>query len=668
MRYREINEARRGGDSNPKMGESDIVKKLQGYEGLGEYYYMSYTVIDKLGINPRSGYNTPIGIYSYPLVDRILNDIDYRGLKGVPYMGDAPYIWVFKPRNIDRGLVIDDYGQSDYDSDREKLFKYVSGRDDRITDQVFDKTEEYALKNTMFKFPAGNLWNLTRILSLILVGEQSLFRFTDKLAKIGDLVKVSGLIGIVNDIFDDSSEYEIEYGNYSVEHVGFDDVDILPEIDSKYSDLLKELKRIYIKNDGNMGFRYGGGSDWRINEVFVKYGFISLIDSASDRVFIGIEDFLKNNFKFRKFIIDPEKDAKLGDLKFKIGDLVRAGNSKATPRFEVMDIDFEKGGVWIQSSENVSPFFRTFERFYKANPELVPDVSESLLEYKKDSGKANNASVMWTYLLYRVLGYEYVDDSGGEGVIHGNEPVQAVFFNRSVIDVVERFVNPVATKEQYGEYTIVNVFGHNKSVEEIEKIDQDFLKKLFMKYYKKGLTGFSSNIPVKFRGHIVLNSSKLKAKLILRDYGMLDYFKSVDEQTIQIMDKTIIGKIFDLERGQMEENKIYPIWKYFIRVHNRVWPEGDRAILNKAYKDNNPALILDHISYVMKKPWPEAEFIILKNPYAIHTYATEVLKSRWPEGERVLRKIKTVNPETGKFFLQMYADDFNISVSDIGNI
>ena len=87
--------------------------------------------------------------------------------------------------------------------------------------------------------------------------------------------------------------------------------------------------------------------------------------------------------------------------------------------------------------------------------------------------------------------------------------------------------------------------------------------------------------------------------------------------------------------------------------------------MNKAYKDNNPALILDHISYVMKKPWPQAEFIILKNPYAIHTYATEVLKSRWPEGERVLGKI---NPETGKFFLQMYAEDFGISVSDIGNI
>jgi len=56
MRYNEITEARRGGDRNPRTSASDIVKVLQYYSSRGnEYYYISYTMLDKLGINPRSG-------------------------------------------------------------------------------------------------------------------------------------------------------------------------------------------------------------------------------------------------------------------------------------------------------------------------------------------------------------------------------------------------------------------------------------------------------------------------------------------------------------------------------------------------------------------------------------------------------------------------------------
>lgn len=658
MRYSEIKEARRGGDSNPKVGEADIIKSLNSYSSKpNEYYYMSYTVIDKLGINPRSGYNTPIGIYSYPLTDTIMTNIENRGLdSGVPYMGDAPYIWLFKPKNVGNGLVLDEYEVSDFERDRDALFKYVSGRDDRINDVVFDRIVDYSINDSRFNTAAGHIWNLTRILGMILSGQLKLSRFlVDKQLEINDFVLYNDRIGIIVDIFYDeyNIEYEVEFADFSNEVFDIDKVTPMPEIGDQYSELFDKLKGLRHMQT----FKYSDGI-YGINELFPKYGVISLVDADRNRLFVTVDDFLMYN---------PSYGSKNIGLKFEVGDLVRLRNPKATPRHVIVGIN-EIDEIVLLGAVGIDkpPFKWPFSSLYKGNPELAPDVSESIiLEYDPKSVKAKRTAVMWTYLLYRVLGYEYVDDSSGLGIIHNNEPVQAVFFGRQVIDVVERFVNPSRNDKMYDKKIYLNqVFSETKSVEDIEKLDQKLLNKLFMRYYKAKVK-FSSTIPPKFRGHIVLNSSKLKAKLIVLDYGMLDYFKSVDRETIRIADNIVISKIFSIPSGNMEENKIYPILRHFIAFHKYNWPEGERAILKKADVDNNAALILEYIKNVRRKPWSEAEFIILKNPWSISSYAKDILKSRWPEGERVLRRIDSVR---GKWILDLYADDFGISVSDIGNI
>lgn len=592
MRFAEIFERRSGGTKNPKMSEQDIINKIKSYDALGEYYYMSYTMIDKLGINPRSGYSTPIGIYSYPLVNSIVKDIERRGLKGVPYMGEAPYIWLFKPKNNGNGLVIDEYRQRDYVKDRDKLFEFVSKRDSRITSDVFTKIEDYSLSNSMFKFPAGNIWNLSRILSMILVGDHSIKKYTNELLKVGDTVKYNGKIGEIEYVFTD--EYSIRYDDGGVNYVSIDD------------------------------------------EGLKKY------DKAKASI---------------------EKEEKLKNMKFKIGDLIRLTNPNATPKNKIVDVDFENDGVIVEPLDpSKSPFLWPFTRLYKANPELAPDVNESvILEYSEKSTKANRASVMWTYLLYKVLGYEYVDDSGGEGVIHGNEPIQAVFFNRSVIEVLEKFDNP-ASKQNKLQYTATEIFSSNKSVEEIERLDQKMLTQMFRMYVAKKQR-LSYNIPEKFKGHIVLNSSKLKAMVILNDFDMLEYFKNVDINTIRIMDKRMLSVISNLEKGNMNDLTVQFIWKYFKTIHDGRWSEGEKALLKKANSDKSATLLIEYISNVKKSRWPEAEEIILKDPKSIPTYASEVLKKRWPEGEQVLSRI---DQQRGQWILEQYADSFGINIEQIG--
>ena len=59
----DILEARRNPELNPKIGPYTQLKKYTDDPSI----FISFTEIDKIGINPQSNYNTPIGIYTYPL-------------------------------------------------------------------------------------------------------------------------------------------------------------------------------------------------------------------------------------------------------------------------------------------------------------------------------------------------------------------------------------------------------------------------------------------------------------------------------------------------------------------------------------------------------------------------------------------------------------------------
>ena len=590
MRYREISEARRGGrDLNPRVNPISVLKK---YVNSG--YYMSYTSIDKLGINPRSGYNTPIGIYSYPIEDRVVGGIIAADdLSRVPYMGEAPYIWIFKPKNADRGLIIRDYVGEDYEGDVDLLYKYFRNADERIS-SAFDAIKESAQRDARINSAVGYLWNFTRILGRILAGDETISRYTVEILPMGAYVKHSNEIALVIDVYNDSDEYEIEYIDGETATVKFDGVTAIPKLDSdKYEKLFDQLYSIKNTdaarvNISNPNAKYEL-SPWMIYSFNSAYGIIKIVNVENDE---------------RRFI--------------------------------------------------------TVDRLLNTNPRFKSLVESFVVEYKKESQRAKSAAVMWTHLLHRVLGYDYVDDSDGSGLIHANEPVQAVFFGRNVIEVVERLTNPNSSNDTV---TVSSLFRGTKSVDEVERIDPKITEQLFREILKTR-SSFSSSIPIKFMGHIVINSSRLKAKVILYDYGMYDYFKTIGSDTIRIMDDYMISKINRLPSGNLEMNHTMRVWNYFNIVHRNVWPEGERAILNKAYSDTNPAIIVQYINGVRKKPWPEAEFIILKRPSWILEYS-RILGKRWPEGERVLARL---DRERASWVLEDYAGYWRIGVDDIGKV
>lgn len=92
-----LSELRREPSKNPKIvGHEGAYKRLEELEeqyGSLDNFGVSMTKVEKLGINPRSEYETPIGVYFYPASYYMYVQRNHDTL---PHENDAPYIQIFK--------------------------------------------------------------------------------------------------------------------------------------------------------------------------------------------------------------------------------------------------------------------------------------------------------------------------------------------------------------------------------------------------------------------------------------------------------------------------------------------------------------------------------------------------------------------------------------------
>lgn len=147
-------ELRRSSNILPKKNSAeaimDFAKKL-GAKDKPKNYFISFTTVDKLGINPGSTYSTPNGIYAYPL-DYVIKSIkknvkdgiaisDLGMHKVVPFAGGAQYINIFRCT----GKVID---LAD-DNQCESMYKFLSN----MAQNDFDGTSD--VDHDLIKLPSS---------------------------------------------------------------------------------------------------------------------------------------------------------------------------------------------------------------------------------------------------------------------------------------------------------------------------------------------------------------------------------------------------------------------------------------------------------------------------------------------------------------------------------
>lgn len=168
----DIIEARSKPDQNPKVS---AYEKLLPYKD-DPSIYITFTTLNKAGINPKSSFNTPNGVYTFPLALTWQQyEVDYyKNFTQYPdFIQNRPYIQVLKYTGYGRQLTISNnpdtsnYTNDDLQKDLVKLQKKYHIDDDSINQyhQSASRFHGHYDEKIPIEGPASILWTVTRAIA-----------------------------------------------------------------------------------------------------------------------------------------------------------------------------------------------------------------------------------------------------------------------------------------------------------------------------------------------------------------------------------------------------------------------------------------------------------------------------------------------------------------------
>jgi hypothetical protein len=137
------------GLKNKELWLDYLKEKYSKSKGMDKLY-VSFVNVDKIGINPKSPYDTPIGVYTYPL-EWVLEEED------VPFRGEIKPKKVKVLKRLSEKVLNDDLTEAELNHYKDILKKQY-----KIDSVDLLEWNNKARKKT----PFGKLWNITRMLSL----------------------------------------------------------------------------------------------------------------------------------------------------------------------------------------------------------------------------------------------------------------------------------------------------------------------------------------------------------------------------------------------------------------------------------------------------------------------------------------------------------------------
>lgn len=258
MRYFEIIEARRNPEQNPKISVNEYIRRAvasaqplsnTGFKNL----FVSFTKLPKLGINPQSRYNTPIGIYAYPgeyVIEKTTKYGDKSStfsMQELPFAGDQPWANIFRARSGANIIDLRQFTGAQYNLYCDKLKAlltkvpvYHQQRIDRPSVQLkLNKADadeyvyilmEDAKISARSMTPGGMFWYVTMRLSEDLGSTNNAVAWTEIFRRLGIDGFVDPGIGIIHP----SEPIQAVF-------FGGNAIDLLDRVPNKYSpDILKQ--------------------------------------------------------------------------------------------------------------------------------------------------------------------------------------------------------------------------------------------------------------------------------------------------------------------------------------------------------------------------------------------------------------------------------------------
>ncbi len=180
MRINDLQESRRNPKLNNRAKYGEGISELLAWSDTPGCF-VSFTEIPKLGINPKSGFNTPIGVYCYPLDSQaVVDEIEQNAL---PFAGESPFINVLR-LTADEDSTIYFGGESPdrYKTLNDRTARWLAKRinlvahhdhddhdlsEDEKLKGIWKAVYPYAAEKARPKTQDGIWWNFTRLAAMM---------------------------------------------------------------------------------------------------------------------------------------------------------------------------------------------------------------------------------------------------------------------------------------------------------------------------------------------------------------------------------------------------------------------------------------------------------------------------------------------------------------------
>ena len=259
-----LNEARKNPHLNPKVSINQRIfdhwKNTKSIpSSTVKNSFVSFTEIEKLGINPKSKYDTPLGIYSYSS-DFIIETIGKsKSMKNLPFAGESPFANIFTV-NTSKFNIIDLQTISSSEQHIKSMKKFVKN-ELKMTDQEMETFFSNKIKKTeaLRQTEGGIFWYTTMKLAQLLAKESSSSRFNKVPVAWNAIFRNANIGGVIDNgdgiihrlepaqavFFDKSVITKIERhdNKWSLETI---------DANKKYGETIQVLKKILkkLKNKG----------------------------------------------------------------------------------------------------------------------------------------------------------------------------------------------------------------------------------------------------------------------------------------------------------------------------------------------------------------------------------------------------------------------------------
>jgi hypothetical protein len=170
-------------DEASKWKERGVQIKTPGErvnELLGrEFHYMSFTALEKLGLNPSTRFRTPAGIYAYPMGDPWLKGAWLKSLQdmgrdagAIQFASEQPFIQLFRVKNTDGMIVVNAQGQTIHGE--QAVDRAIATLEREMPDEVKQALEELEQPRWRINRARGAqyLWLLTMFIAMNEVGKR----------------------------------------------------------------------------------------------------------------------------------------------------------------------------------------------------------------------------------------------------------------------------------------------------------------------------------------------------------------------------------------------------------------------------------------------------------------------------------------------------------------